>query len=109
MLSNRYAILKEKLFQDNNNLEQIVVCANTRLDPSFIDKFLLSKNNLYRRLNIVLSIIVQDIVNKKIVDKQIYLSIYIIDANNVILEARLYIIKNIKIDIILDNNVLRMS
>jgi len=69
----------------------------------------LSKDNLYKRLDIVLSIIVQDIVNKKIVDKQIYLSIYVIDANNVILEARLYIIKSIKIDIILDNNVLDIS
>lgn len=35
-----------------------------------------------------------------------YLSIYVIDANNVILEARLYVIKNIKTSIILGNNVL---
>jgi len=69
----------------------------------------LSKDNLYKRLDIVLSIIVRDIIDKKIVNKQMHLSIYIIDANDVILKARLYITNNIKIDIILDNNVLDMS
>lgn len=69
----------------------------------------MSKDNLYKRLDIVLSIIVRDIIDKKIVNKQMHLSIYIIDANDVILKARLYITNNIKIDIILDNNVLDMS
>jgi len=56
-----------------------------------------------------LSIIVQDIVNKKIVDKRIYLLIYIVDINKIIFEARLYITKNIKIEVVLDNNVLEVS
>jgi 2C-methyl-D-erythritol 2,4-cyclodiphosphate synthase len=69
----------------------------------------LSKSKLYKHLDIVLLVIVQDIINKKIVDKQRYLSIYIIDVNKVVLETRSYIIKNIKINIILDNNVLKIT
>jgi hypothetical protein len=69
----------------------------------------LSKDNLYKRLDIVLPIIVQDIVNEKIVDKQIHLFIYIIDINKVVLEARSYVTKDIKASIILDNNVLEIS
>ena len=56
----------------------------------------------------MLSIIVRDIVDKKIVDKRIYLSIYIVDANKVILETRFYVTKDIKTDVILDNNVLEL-
>jgi len=68
----------------------------------------LFKDNLYERLNIVSLVIVQDIVNKKIINKRMYLSIYVIDVNEVVLEARSYITKDIKIDIILDNDVLEM-
>ncbi len=70
---------------------------------------MLSKNNLYKCLDIILSIIVQNIVNKKIVNKQIYLSIYIIEVNKIVLEVCFYIIKDIKINIILDNNILEIS
>ncbi len=66
------------------------------------------KDSLYKRLDILLLIIVQDVVNKKIVDKQMHLSIYIIDVNKV-LEVRSYIIKDIKASIILDNNILEVS
>jgi len=108
-LSNKYVIFKTKLFQDINQ-DSIIVCANSDFDTSFINELLLLKDiNLYRRLNIISSIIVQNIVGKKIVDKQIHLSIYIIDANEVILEARLYITKDIKADVIFDNNVLEVS
>ncbi len=69
----------------------------------------MSKDNLYKRLDIVLLVIVQDIASKKIVNKQMYLSIYIIDVNKVVLKARSYVTKDIKIDIILGNNVLEMS
>jgi len=69
----------------------------------------LSKDNLYKRLDIFLLVIVQDIASKKIVNKQMYLSIYIIDVNKVVLKARSYVTKDIKIDIILGNNVLEMS
>jgi len=68
----------------------------------------LCKDSLYKRLDILLLIIVQDVVNKKIVDKQMHLSIYIIDVNKV-LEVRSYIIKDIKASIILDNNILEVS
>jgi len=68
----------------------------------------LFKDNLYERLDIVSLVIVQDIVNKKIINKRMHLSIYVIDVNEVVLEARSYITKDIKIDIILDNDVLEM-
>jgi len=55
-----------------------------------------------------LPIIIQDIVDKNIVNKRIYLSIYIVDINKIILEVRLYITKNIKTKIILDNNILEV-
>jgi len=64
--------------------------------------------NLYIYLDIVLSIIVQNIIKKKIVDKYIYLSIYIIDINKIIFKVRLYITKSIKTKIILDNNILEI-
>lgn len=93
-----------------NNQKSIIVCANTRLDTSFINKFLLLKDvNLYRRLDIVLFVIVRDIVDKKIVDKRMHLSIYIIDVNKIILQTRLYVTKDIKASIILGNNVLEIS
>ncbi len=56
----------------------------------------------------MLSIIVQDIVGEKIVNKRIHLSIYIIDINEIVLEARLYVIKDIKADVILGNDVLEL-
>ncbi len=65
--------------------------------------------NLYIRLNIVSPIIVQDIINEKIVNKCIYLSIYVIDVNEIIFETRLYVTKSIKVKIILNNNVLEVS
>ncbi len=65
--------------------------------------------NLYIYLDIVLSIIVQNIIKKKIVDKYIYLSIYIIDINKIIFKVRLYITKSIKTKIILYNNILEIS
>jgi len=70
---------------------------------------LLKDVNLYIRLNIVSPIIVQDIINEKIVNKCIYLSIYVIDVNEIIFETRLYVTKSIKVKIILNNNVLEVS
>lgn len=108
-MSNKYAIFKIKFFQDNNNQEQIIVCIDTKLDTNFINKFLLFKSNLYKRLDIVLLVIVQNIVNQKIINKQIHLSINVIEANKIILETCSYIIKDIKVNIILDNNILEIS
>jgi len=107
LLPNKYTIFKAKLF-DNNDI--VIVCVDSNLETSFINELLLSKDtNLYKRLETILSIIVRDIVDKKIVDKQMHLSIYIIDANKVVLEARFYVTKDIKADIILGNNVLELS
>jgi len=68
----------------------------------------LLKDNLYNYLDIISLVTIEDIVDEKIVDKRMYLSIYIIEINKVILEARLYITKDIKVEIILDNNVLEV-
>jgi len=105
--SNKYAIFKTILFQDDQ--EFIIVYANTKLSTSFINEFLLSKDNLYERLDIVSLVIVQDIVDKKIIDKRMHLFIYVIGVNEVVLEARSYVTKDIKTSIILDNDVLEMS
>ncbi len=66
------------------------------------------KDNLYNYLDIISLVTIEDIHDEKIVDKRMYLSIYIIEINKVILEARLYITKDIKVEIILDNNVLEV-
>jgi len=64
---------------------------------------------LYARLNIVSSIIVRDIIDKKIVNKRMHLPIYIIDVNKIILEIHSYVTKSIKAKVILNNNVLEVS
>lgn len=106
MLSNRYIIFKITLY--SNNAESIIVYTDSDFETSFIDKLLLFKDSLYKRLDTVLFITIYSIVDEKIVDKQIYLSIYIVDTE-VILETRLYVIKDIKADVILDSNVLELS
>jgi len=49
---------------------------------------------------------VRNIVNKKIVDKRIYLSIYVVEVDKIILNTCLYVIKDIKTNIVLENNML---
>jgi len=49
-----------------------------------------------------------NIVDKKIINKYIYLSIYIINIDKIILNVCLHIIKDIKIDIILKNSILEL-
>ncbi len=105
LLSNKYIIFKTKLFDNSNT---IIVCIDNNFETSFINKLLLFKNNLFKKLDIVLFVTIQNIIDKKIVDKYIYLSIYIIDANKVVLEVCFYIIKEIKSDIILKNNILEL-
>lgn len=87
----------------------IIVYANINSNTSFINELLLLKDNLYKCLDIISFVVVQNIVNKRIVNKQMHLSIYIIDVNEVILKARLYVIKDIKVVIILVNNILKVS
>ena len=86
----------------------IIVYANINSNTSFINELLLLKDNLYKCLDTISFVVVQNIVNKRIVDKQMHLSIYIIDVNEVILKARLYVIKDIKVVIILVN-ILKVS
>lgn len=86
----------------------IIVYANINSNTSFINELLLLKDNLYKCLDTISFVVVQNIVNKRIVDKQMHLPIYIIDVNEVILKARLYVIKDIKVVIILVN-ILKVS
>jgi len=70
---------------------------------------LLKDANLYERFKTILFVIVRDIVNEKIINKCIYLFIYIVDINEVVLETCLYITKSIKANIILHNDILELS
>jgi len=70
---------------------------------------LLEDTNLYKYLETILSIIVRDIVDEKIVNKRMHLSIYVIDIDKVVFQARSYVIKSIKADVILGNDVLELS
>lgn len=73
-----------------------------------MNEFLLFKDNLYERLDIVSFIIVRGIANEKIVDKRIHLFIYVIEVDKIVLKARFYVTKGIKVDIILGNDVLEV-
>jgi len=110
--SNKYAIFKDILYNNRTkqNQKSIVICVNSRLKTSFINELLLLKNaNLYERLETILSIIVRDIVNEKIIDKDMHSFIYIVNINKVVLEAHLYVTRDIKANVILNNNVLELS
>ena len=74
-----------------------------------MNEFLLLKEvNLYKQLNIVLSIIARGMFNEKIIDKRMHLAIQLIDFKDVMLQTRPYVIKDIKVDLILDNDVLEL-
>ena len=45
--------------------------------------------------------------NEKIINKRMHLIIHLIDFN-VMFQTRLYVIKDIKVDLILDNDVLKL-
>ena len=104
---NEYVIFKNKLYSENN--EFITVCADIDFGTNFMNESLLSKEiNLYEQLNIVSSIIARDMFNEKIIDKRMHLIIQLIDFKGVMLQARSYVIKDIKADLILDNDVLEL-
>ena len=87
----------------------MIICADIDSDINFMNESLLSKEvNLYKQLNIVLSIIARDMFNEKIIDKRMHLIIHLIDFN-VTLQIKSYIIKDIKAGLILNNDVLKLS
>ena len=101
-----YVIIQTRLYDQNN--EKISICIDTDFSVNFIDESLLSENNLWNRLHNCHSIIVRDIANKRIVDKQMNIFLYIttIDESLKRLEVKTYVNKDIQTDVILDMNEL---
>ena len=109
-LSKReYIIIQTRLYNENN--EKIFVCIDIDFNVNFIDEFLLSKIFFINRLHNCHSIIVRNIVDKRIVDKQmnIFLYIIIIDESLKRLNVKTYINKNIQTNVILDMVELDMN
>ena len=101
---NEYIIFKKKL---NEQSEIIVICADIDFGMSFMNESLLLKDNLYEQLNIVSSITARDMFDEKIINKRMHLTIQLIDFKNVMLQTKSYVIKDIKVDLILNNDVLK--
>ena len=74
-----------------------------------MNEFLLLKEvNLYEQLNIVSSIIARNMFDEKIIDKRMHLIIQLIDFKYVTFQIKSYVIKDIKVDLILNNDVLKL-
>ena len=94
------------MFNEKNDKIAIYIDINSRVN--FIDKLLLFSSNLYSRIRNCKFIIVRDIVEERIVDRQIDFSIYIRAINETIkfFNTYIYISKSIEIDVILNINKL---
>ena len=100
----KYIIFNIKI--DNFIKNFIAIYANIDFKINFINKFLLFKNiNLYNRLIIIFLIIIYEIIDDKIYDKYIYIRVDFININE-IFKTILYIIKKIKINVILNNDII---
>ena len=102
-----YVIIQTRLYDENN--EEISICIDTDFSVNFIDETLLSEDNLWSRLHNCHSIIVRDIANERIVDKQMNIFLYIttIDESLKRLEVKTYVNKDIQADVIFDMNKLK--
>ena len=99
-----YVTIQTRLYDENN--EKIFVCIDIDFNVNFIDESLLSKNNFWNRLHNCHSIIVRNIANKRIVDKQMNIFLYIttIDESMKRLKIKTYVNKNIQTNVFLDMN-----
>ena len=105
-LSNDYATLQSRLF---NNESNIFICADTGFEVSFMNESLLSQDiNLFERLIFTSLVTIRDISDERIVDKQIHLSIYVTGSDDITktIEATSYVTKRIKVEVMLDMNIL---
>ena len=105
--SNRkYITIQRRVF--NNKNDEIAIYIDTNLEINFIDKSLLFLSNLYERIRNCQLITVYNIVEKRIVDRQIDFSIYIRVINETIklFNTYIYISKDIEVNVILDINKL---
>ena len=101
-----YVIIQTRLYDENN--EKIFVCIDIDFNVNFIDESLLSKDNFWNRLHNCHSIIVRNIANERIVDKQMNIFLYITTINESLkrLEIKTYVNINIQTNVILDINEL---
>ena len=101
-----YVTIQTRLYDENN--EKISVCIDIDFNVNFIDEFLLPKDNLWNRLHNCHSIIVRDIADERIVDKQMNIFLLIIVTDDIVkrIEIKIYVNKNIKAKIILNMNEL---
>ena len=107
-LSNDYATFQDRLFNEKSNT---FICADIESEVSFINESLLSQSiNLFDRLVSTSLVTVRDIFDERIVDKQIYILIHVKSRDDIkTIEATSYITKEIKIEVVLDMNVLEKS
>ena len=101
-----YVTIQTRLYDENN--EKIFVCIDTDFSVSFIDEFLLPKGNLWSRLHNCHSIIVRDIADERIVDKQMNISLFVIVTDDIVkrIKVKVYVSKSIKAKVILNMNEL---
>ena len=101
-----YVIIQTRLYDEIN--ENISICIDTEFSVNFIDKFLLSENNLWNRLHNCHSITVRSIADERIVDQQMNILMYVIATDDTTkrIEIKIYVNKSIKVDVILNMNEL---
>ena len=107
--SNReYVIIQKRIFDDVNE-NNVIICIDIESKINFIDENFLLQDNLYEKLKICISITIRDINDERIINRQIDLFIYIIDINDIIklLNAHVYVNKNIETKIVLNMNELK--
>ena len=99
-----YVTIQARLYDEIN--ENISICIDTEFNVNFIDKFLLPEDNLWNRLHNCHPITVRSIANERIVDQQmnIFMYVIVIDDTTKQIEIKIYVNKNIKIDVILNMN-----
>ena len=91
----------------NNNSNNIIVYADSDFKINFMNISLLFYDiNLYNKFNTIVFIIMRNIIDEKMMNKRYILDInIIIDNKIIILKIYSYIIKSIKTEIILSNDV----
>lgn len=105
--SNReYIIILKRIFDEKN--EEIIVYINIDFDVNFIDESLLFLENFYDRMRNCKLITMRDIVDERIIDRQIDFLIYVrvINESIKLFNTHAYINKNIEVDVILNMNEL---
>ena len=101
-----YVIIQTRLYDEIN--ENISICIDIEFNVNFIDKFLLSENNLWNRLHNCHSITMRNIANERIVNQQMNIFLYVTATDDTTkrIKIKIYVNKSIKVDVILSMNEL---